>query len=237
MKLVLAVLAILLGISLLFFAAFYYEIRKWAAMKKSKHKGEQARWRILAIVLDDKGIQWRRWIACLVGFSLLAGVAIGFLLGSTRSNNRSPLKTGAVYYVTMFNGTWSEAYETAIDEGYKLWTIDSNIEYDKMVAYLDSKGFQGCMFYIGAVRQPNEKEYYWCNNKGQIILNNCINNLPYWLSGEPSYRDDSLDIEERFVCFFYSNIENRWVINDIPNDILAALPNYRGRLGYISESP
>lgn len=53
------------------------------------------------------------------------------------------------------------------------------------------------------------------------------------VSGEPSFQD--ADIEETCVNIHYNSEENRWVWNDVPEDILSEVPYYSGRIGYIVE--
>ena len=40
--------------------------------------------------------------------------------------------------------------------------------------------------------------------------------------------------EDRLNIFYYSQ-EDKWVFNDVPNDILDAVPQFKERIGYICE--
>lgn len=55
------------------------------------------------------------------------------------------------------------------------------------------------------------------------------------MAGEPSFRDDSISQDEFYLNLFYYNKENRWVWNDVPNDIIAVVDSYKGSVGYICE--
>ena len=69
---------------------------------------------------------------------------------------------------------------------------------------------------------------------GQEVLNSDA--YPgVWMTGEPSFRDDSISQDEFYLNLFYYSKENRWVWNDVPNDIIAVVDSYKGSVGYICE--
>lgn len=55
------------------------------------------------------------------------------------------------------------------------------------------------------------------------------------LSGEPSYQGETPEDQEMYLNMFYRGKEERWVWNDVPNDIIAVVNSYSGTVGYICE--
>ena len=53
------------------------------------------------------------------------------------------------------------------------------------------------------------------------------------MKGEPSITDG--DIAETSVCVFFSSDYGSWVLNDVPENILAVVPDFSGEIGYIVE--
>ena len=51
--------------------------------------------------------------------------------------------------------------------------------------------------------------------------------------GIRSFRDGAN--EEEYLDLLYYKNEGRWTWNDAPNDILAVVPSFSGRIGYICE--
>ena len=54
----------------------------------------------------------------------------------------------------------------------------------------------------------------------------------------PSYSDklpDGTEIDEEYVEYFYRKSEDKFYMNDIPNDVIGNYPSYKGRMGYICE--
>ena len=43
------------------------------------------------------------------------------------------------------------------------------------------------------------------------------------------------EIQENCIDLFYYEEHGRWVLNDVPNDILAVVPYFSGKIGYIVE--
>ena len=59
--------------------------------------------------------------------------------------------------------------------------------------------------------------------------------ISYWLTGEPSFYDNSLLQDEMYMNMFYVSKEERWVWNDVPDDLIAVAEFYSGTVGYICE--
>lgn len=139
-------------------------------------------------------------------------------------------------YITV-DCSWLEAMEycKAMD-GY-LVNINSQEELEYITSEIESLDIQNMIFYLGASRGAGE-DFYWINSDNEPYgnsLNNDDNEWAFgqWLQGEPSYYDG--DIEEIGLSMFYYEDEQRWVFNDIPNNMLDYYSYYSGRIGYICE--
>lgn len=134
------------------------------------------------------------------------------------------------YEFVITNCSWQEAYNACIANGGHLVTIETEAEFQKIVELINANISTEFMFYIGASRSTNSNEYFW------IVSNqNSINISPHWLSGEPSFKDFDLNVEEYYVQLLYSYNLQEWVYNDVPNDLLTCVPAYSGKIGYICE--
>ena len=133
--------------------------------------------------------------------------------------------------------SWSEAYQKCLDSGGYLARINSQEEYDYILSQIDQKQMQNIHFRIGGRRDANSQDYYWVDDTN-TLYGEKINSGDYWcsgqwMSGEPSFSDG--EIQENCLDIFYYQKEGRWVWNDVPDDILATVPEYAGKLGYICE--
>ena len=96
---------------------------------------------------------------------------------------------------------------------------------------------QDYMFFIGARRDPGSSSYYWVDSDN-VIGGDPINdaNAPlngYWMNQEPSFQDGA--VQETCLEMNYYSDENRWVLNDVPNELTQMLPQFKGKIGYICE--
>lgn len=133
--------------------------------------------------------------------------------------------------------TWTEAFQKAKEQGGYLARINSQEEWDYIISELNRQGLTRIQFRIGGRRNLDSHEYYWVDEYNQLYGEQ-INTPEYWsssvwMSGEPSFQDGSTQEEYLDICFLSS--ENRWVLNDVPDDILATVSYFEGRLGYIIE--
>ncbi len=140
----------------------------------------------------------------------------------------------STYEFILKDCSWDEAYNDCIAYGGHLLTIESDNEYQRIVRLIKEQGHQKTIFYVGAARAKDGADYYWVNCE-RYFVGESINHLPYWLDGEPSLTDSISGVTESCVELFYYDADTRWVLNDIPNNILEVAPFYSGRIGYIIE--
>ena len=143
-----------------------------------------------------------------------------------------------IYKIVIDDVTWEEACRDTKtlfgDEGGYLVHINTKEEYDYIVDFIKKAGYEDRIFWIGAKRLESPAVYKWVDQDGNLVGDN-LNNLEYWLEGEPSFYDDSTSTFETCVEMFYSKKNKKWVFNDVQNDVLELLPSYTGKMGYIIE--
>lgn len=139
--------------------------------------------------------------------------------------------------------TWSEAREICEEKGGYLATITSWEEWDQVTEQIRQEEKTGIQFFVGASKYDEGRRisggYSWLE-KDQTIPWLTYYNVFYgfWLSGEPSYSmtdENGLEIEESCVSLFYRSGDDRFYLNDVPDNILSVVPEYSGRIGYICE--
>ena len=133
--------------------------------------------------------------------------------------------------------SWSSALAKARSKGGYLVHIDSRNEFTTIQNELNMRGLKDTIFMIGGCRSESNGEYYWADENG-ALTGNILNSSDYWgygcwMKGEPSFVDGSWT--EKCMDMYYNTSENRWIWNDVPDDILTAAPFYSGRIGYIVE--
>ena len=133
------------------------------------------------------------------------------------------------YEITMADCTWEEAYYACIEAGGHLVTLETDEEFAYVKDLLNNS--DGVVYYLGG--RYDEDGYYWIapENVNREVR---LDDRPEWLSGEPSYEDEN-GVSEEYMCMLHLKSEDRWVWNDVPNDVISVAPNYEGILGYICE--
>ena len=132
---------------------------------------------------------------------------------------------------------WEKAYLAAKDKGGYLVRINSQEEMDAIINQIKNEKKEGKQFYIGGRRDAGSQNYYWVDesNKpyGDILNSPSYWGYSQWLENEPSFKDQ--DIEEDRMDILYVERVSRWTWNDVPSDILAVVPEFSGKIGYIIE--
>lgn len=143
------------------------------------------------------------------------------------------------YELVVSDVTWMQAYDDCIARGGHLVRINSEEEYQAILQQISGEEKTNIKFWLGGMRPSADSyEYRWVYEDGTYgdeILNQDGKYLSYWLSGEPSYQGETPDDPEMYLNMFYRGKEERWVWNDVPNDIIAVVNSYSGTVGYICE--
>lgn len=157
---------------------------------------------------------------------------------TTEENPYDPTEGGIHRYeYVVADVTWDQAFSECISKGGHLVRINSQEEYDYILSELSSKQLEKIQFFIGGRRDSGSDAYYWTNEEGELYGDQ-INTSSYWctsewLDGEPSFSDNGN--EEKYLDLLYYKKSGKWTWNDAPDDILAVVPEFSGRIGYICE--
>ena len=143
------------------------------------------------------------------------------------------------YELIIADVTWTEAYYDCIARGGYLVRIDSEKEYQAILEQITDEDKGSIKFWLGGARSAADVyEYRWIyedGTYGDTALNKDEPFPSYWLSGEPSFYDESIMQNEMYMNMFYVSKEERWVWNDVPDDLIAVAEFYSGTVGYICE--
>lgn len=133
--------------------------------------------------------------------------------------------------------TWQEAFQNCINKGGYLVRINTEKEYEYIRKEITKQNMTDIYFRIGGRRDSQSKDYYWVNQDNKLFGDKLNSDSSWcsdaWMTNEPSFQDGNL--QELYMDLFFSDKENRFVWNDVPNDMLQADPSYAGKLGYICE--
>ena len=185
--------------------------------------------------------------------NLLAPAALAFQSAEEKSKPDQAEKDRRLYNLYVYQGKWqscltrmfSEEEDKPIvpdskkidicapmpdDENKKFWgdyhyALAMKKELEKQIK---EEGKEKIQFFLGARRNSGEKEYYWVDEDNEFTGDRLDNNdeqwcKDVWLKGEPSYYDSSVKKDEDRLNIFYYSQEDKWVFNDVPNDILDAV--------------
>lgn len=142
------------------------------------------------------------------------------------------------YELLVGDVTWTQAYEDCIARGGHLVRINSEEEYQAILQQISQEDKNSIKFWLGGMRDADSHEYHWVYEDGSHsdeILNGDDKYVSYWMSGEPSYEDEAIGSQEMYMNMFFMKKEDRWVWNDVPDDLIAAVNTYTGAVGYICE--
>lgn len=146
------------------------------------------------------------------------------------------------YEVIVDDCTWEEAYQNCLSMGGYLARINSKEEFDYITKKVveKEKDYSKKQYYVGMRRDVNSDAYYLINENNELVGDRLDNGYTswansLWLSKEPSYYDSTLKIEETCVSIFKYKETNKWVMNDIPSNLVVQVLSYKGKLGYICE--
>ncbi len=98
---------------------------------------------------------------------------------------------------------------------------------------IEDSGNEKGIFWIGGKRPEDDEDYYWVDTQGNEV-GEALNAESYWLTGEPSM-EGSEGEQEHYMNMFYVKKEERFIWNDTSNDVIALVPSYSGKVGYIVE--
>lgn len=141
------------------------------------------------------------------------------------------------YELVIKDCTWEQAWQECRDKGGYLARMETEEEFDALTNTIEANGLQKIKFFLGGRRELNGSTYSWADNSNQLFgdaLNSSSSPLAdKWMKDEPSFQDG--DIIENCLNIFYYEKEGRWVLNDVPNAVLDAVPEYVGTVGYVCE--
>lgn len=155
----------------------------------------------------------------------------------------SYLKTGKIvsadhrYELVIEDCTWEEAAKKCEEKGGYLASMTCDEEFKVIDELIRSEGKQGYCFYIGAKRNGDR---WWQWTEPGLTQVNCVGKgyWKHWSDNMPSIYEELADgtmIEEPYAEYIYRKSEDKFYINDVPNDVIALYPGYKGRMGYICE--
>ena len=143
--------------------------------------------------------------------------------------------TGHRYEFVISNCSWQEAQSAAKARGGYLVNFNTLQEYTSVLTQIEAQGYHDVHFRIGGMRSEDSREYYWVDADG-AFYGECLNAsgawcLAQWQEGEPNFEWES--VKEEYMEIYFSEDENRWVWNDVKNQL--TFPKDPEKIGYIVE--
>ncbi len=143
------------------------------------------------------------------------------------------------YEVVFEDVSWQEANQRAMDKGGYLARITSEEEFDVITEAIEvattSKSY---LYWLGGSRKNSyDGRYTWVDEN----LNVKSETLPdvLWLPGEPTYyaydNNGNVMFEEEYLNMFYVKSLDKWVLNDVTDDVLNQYSIYEGKIAYVIE--
>lgn len=162
---------------------------------------------------------------------------------------RSVLMNGAVesannrYELIVQNCTWEQAYLVCEYSGGYLATITSQEEMERIQSQILAEGKADIAFWVGARDTPDYFGYCWLEpdaDKADYGMLSHYNALwsNFWQKDEPSYdglNEAGTEVDENCVWLCWQEDEGKFVLQDMPSNVLAEFPSYTGKIGYICE--
>lgn len=146
------------------------------------------------------------------------------------------------YEVFVDDCTWDEAYQKCLRMGGYLARINSKKEFEYITTNVVEKvkDYSKKQYYVGMRRDSDSDAYYLVDENNEFMGERLDNGYTkwansLWLSKEPSYYDSTLNLEETCISIFKYKETNKWVMNDIPANLVIQVPSYEGKIGYICE--
>jgi hypothetical protein len=222
-----------------YFDGEYYELDESA---EDPYDEETGRFRTLHYVVNGEELDEKTYLARLEDAydSTLAKEPESYLLAD---DLLSYLTTGKMYSdghryeLFVEDCTWEEAQKKCEEKGGYLASMTCDEEFDKVDSLIKAEGKENICFYIGANRIDS---FSWKWTEPGLTQTECVGNgyWKHWLDSMPSYTEtlsDGTEIKEEYVEYFYRKSEDKFLMNDIPNDVIGYFPSYAGRMGYICE--
>ncbi|MCR5526942.1 MAG: zinc-ribbon domain-containing protein [Lachnospiraceae bacterium] len=158
---------------------------------------------------------------------------------ASESSDGSFVEDGKIHTYAFVDAdvTWEEAWADAIKKGGYLAHINSDEECQYILNQISSRNTETICYLIGAKRDSDSKDYYWIAPDGSKVGDPIQKDSAfssYWLSNEPSYKDEN-GVEECYLDMLYRKKDKRWYLNDVTNDIVSTSAYWKGKMGYIIE--
>ena len=142
------------------------------------------------------------------------------------------------YELVIEDCTWEEAAQKCLEKGGYLACLTCDEEFEEIDHLIQDSNMNKYCFYIGANRLG---DYSWWHWEYENLSNPFCIGLTYekhWFDNMPSHTaetNDGTKITEKYAEYIYRSADDKFYINDIPNDVIGNYPQYKGKIGYICE--